>query len=58
MATKFDIFYVQSYNKMNVLHLHLSDTPAFPVELESQPNITYYGAYSEKETYTAKQLSG
>ena len=27
-----------SYNKMNVLHLHLSDTASFPLEVTNQPN--------------------
>jgi hypothetical protein len=38
-----------SFNKMNVLHLHLSDTAAFPLEISNQPNLTRYGAYSDSE---------
>lgn len=43
---------------MNVLHLHLADTASFPVVLERQPNVTYYGAYGEDETYTLMNLKG
>lgn len=46
-----------AYNKLNVLHLHLSDTASFPVETPSQPNITSYGAYSALEVYTVEDLS-
>jgi hexosaminidase len=31
---------------MNVLHLHLTDSESFPLELKSYPNITKAGAYS------------
>ncbi len=43
---------------MNVLHLHISDTASFPVQLSSQPNVTYYGAYTNDELYTIEQLKG
>lgn len=46
-----------AYNKLNVLHLHLSDTASFPVETPSQPNVTSYGAYSSLEVYTTQDLS-
>lgn len=41
-----------SYNKMNLLHLHLSDTASFPLEIVNQPNLTLYGAYSDEEQIT------
>jgi hexosaminidase len=37
---------------MNVLHLHISDTASFPLELKRQPNVTAYGAYGPKYVYT------
>jgi len=46
-----------SYNKLNVLHLHLSDTASFPVEIKSQPNITSFGAYDTNKVYNQEQLS-
>jgi hexosaminidase len=45
-----------SYNKMNVLHLHVSDTSSFPIILEKQPNISYHGAYSELFSYTIADI--
>lgn len=45
-------------NKMNVLHLHLSDTSSSPVSFESPlaQNVTFYGAYSEGQTYSLSDL--
>jgi hexosaminidase len=40
-----------SYNKMNVLHIHMSDTASFPFVMKSAINMTSYGAYSEDEIY-------
>jgi hexosaminidase len=45
------------YNKMNVLHLHLSDTASFPLELFSQPNVTLYGAYDAAHVYSRSEIS-
>jgi hexosaminidase len=44
------------YNKLNVLHLHISDTASFPLELVSQPNMTYYGAYDEEHYYSIAEV--
>jgi hexosaminidase len=35
------------YNKMNVLHWHLTDEDSFPIILKSHPEIAKYGAFSE-----------
>lgn len=40
------------FNKLNVLHLHLTDDESFPVYLTSFPNITFTGAYTKTEIYT------
>jgi hexosaminidase len=48
---------VLSYNKMNILHLHLSDTASFPIEILNQPNLTAYGAYSTSEQITHQQAN-
>ncbi len=42
------------YNKMNVFHWHITDQDAFPLILESHPEIAQHGAFSEEETYTAQ----
>jgi hexosaminidase len=47
-----------SYNKMNVLHLHVADSSSFPILLEKQSNISYHGAYSETDAYTLEDLRG
>lgn len=46
-----------SYNKMNVLHLHVSDTASFPVEIFKQPNVTFYGSYGSDKFYSQQQLA-
>jgi len=45
------------YNKMNVLHLHLSDTASFPLELVTQPNMTSYGAYDAGRYYSIAEVA-
>src|ERR1700733_3837113 len=43
------------YNKMSVLHWHITDEDSFPLILDSHPEIARYGAFSEDETYTAQE---
>lgn len=45
------------FNKLNVLHLHISDTASFPLEVSSQPNVTSYGAYDAAHFYSASEVS-
>ncbi len=35
-------------DKMNVFHWHMNEQHSFPFVSRSQPNLTRYGAYSEK----------
>jgi N-acetyl-beta-hexosaminidase len=46
-------------NKMNVLHLHLTDTSSVPVVFVSPlaANLTFHGAYSLHETYSLADLT-
>ena len=46
-------------SKMNRLHLHLTDSQSFPLELTTGhgPNITKHGAYSETETYSVADMA-
>ena len=37
-----------SYNKMNTLHWHITDTHSFPIEIQSVPQLLQYGAYDHK----------
>ena len=38
-----------SYNKLNILHWHITDTHSFPLQLESMPELAKYGAYSSSK---------
>lgn len=44
------------YNKLNTLHLHLSDSASFPFTSQTTPNLTIYGAYDEARTYSTASL--
>ena len=46
-----------SYNKLNVLHLHITDTASFPLEVPTQPNMSDYGAYSAFEVYSPHDVT-
>ncbi|XP_065656615.1 chitooligosaccharidolytic beta-N-acetylglucosaminidase-like isoform X1 [Hydra vulgaris] len=41
-----------SYNKMNTLHWHITDTHSFPIEIKSVPQLLQYGSYSPTRIYT------
>merc|ERR1711915_649748 len=41
-----------SYSKMNVFHWHITDSQSFPLELESLPDFTWFGAYRQDMIYT------
>jgi hexosaminidase len=45
-----------SIAKLNILHLHLTDSESFPLELISYPEITKYGAFSADEIYTVADM--
>lgn len=51
-----DIIRGMGYNKLNRLHLHISDTASFPLEIPSQPNMAAYGAYDEDSLYLTSQI--
>ncbi|KAK3861263.1 hypothetical protein Pcinc_032735 [Petrolisthes cinctipes] len=42
--------------KLNTLHLHLTDSHAFPLQLPGLANMAYYGAYSPRNLYTPEDL--
>jgi hexosaminidase len=46
-------------SKMNVLHLHLSDSQSFPLELTSGrgPDLTAAAAYSPNQTYSPADIA-
>lgn len=43
-------------NKLNTFHWHITDSNTFPLYLESLPDMAYYGAYSPKQIYKAKDI--
>jgi len=45
-----------SYNKMNTLHWHITDTQSFPIEIPSVPELHKYGAYSSERIYTHEDV--
>jgi len=44
------------YAKLNVLHIHFTDDESFPLYLISYTNMTYYGAFSQDEIYSEKDV--
>ena len=46
-----------SYNKMNVLHMHISDMPSFPFVSTSLPQLSANGAFDSKHVYTPKMIA-
>ena len=49
-----------SYNKLNVLHWHISEQQSFPLVSERVPELASFGAYSNRfynSTYTSTAFS-
>jgi hexosaminidase len=44
------------YSKMNVLHIHLTDSQSFPMEVQQRPSITANGAMRADQVYTLDAL--
>lgn len=47
-----------SYDKLNVLHWHLTDTQSFPLVSPRQPLMALYGAYSPEKVYRPEDIQG
>ena len=45
-----------SYNKMNVLHWHLTDTQSFPFVSTREPLMSIYGAYTPQQVYRPEEV--
>jgi hexosaminidase len=46
-----------SYNKLNMLHWHITDTHSFPFYSKSVPEMTKYGAYSKRQIYSVEEAT-
>lgn len=45
-----------SYDKMNVLHWHITDSHSFPIVTTSEPLMAIYGAYSGRHVYRPEEV--
>jgi hexosaminidase len=45
-----------SFNKFNKLHLHITDSQAWPLEIPSLPDLARKGAYHPSQVYTPKDI--
>ena len=45
-----------SWNKMNRLHLHITDSQSWPLEIPSMPEVALKGAYASDLTYGADDI--
>lgn len=45
-------------NKMNVFHLHLTDSVSFPIVLPSNPWMAQYGSYNSEMVYFPEDIRG
>uniref|UniRef100_A0A182JNH4 beta-N-acetylhexosaminidase n=1 Tax=Anopheles christyi TaxID=43041 RepID=A0A182JNH4_9DIPT len=45
-----------SHSKLNRFHWHITDSQSFPLVSRHYPQLARYGAYSEREVYTADDI--
>ena len=50
-----EVIDTMSLSKLNVLHLHISDTASFPLEIDEIPELATHASYTNK-TYSRKQI--
>lgn len=46
-----------AYNKLNKLHVHVTDSQSWPLEIPSLPELSAKGAYSDLQVYTADDIA-
>ncbi|PHH89537.1 hypothetical protein CDD83_5823 [Cordyceps sp. RAO-2017] len=47
-----------SWNKMNRLHLHMTNTQSWPIQIESKPELADKGSYGKGLSYSPQDISG
>ncbi|KAF5657194.1 beta-n-acetylhexosaminidase [Fusarium heterosporum] len=47
-----------SWSKLNRLHLHITDSQSWPLEIPALPKLAEKGAYHKSQTYSPKDLAG
>ncbi|KAK3394177.1 glycoside hydrolase family 20 protein [Podospora didyma] len=45
-----------AWNKLNVLHVHVTDSQSWPLEIPSMPEVAREGAYHASQTYTPHDI--
>jgi len=50
------IITAMSYDKMNTLHWHITDTQSFPIDVPSVPELQKYGMYSVEKVYSHEDV--
>jgi len=51
-----DLLPAMRMNKLNVLHLHLTEDQSFPIESETFPELSEQGAFSSMEVYSKSTM--
>ncbi|EPS44058.1 hypothetical protein H072_1971 [Dactylellina haptotyla CBS 200.50] len=48
---------ILSWHKMNRLHLHITDSQSWPLEVKSMPNLANKGAYTKDQIYSVRDVA-
>ncbi len=47
---------IMSWNKLNVLHLHITDSQSWPLEIPSIPELAHQGAFRKGLSYSSQNI--
>ncbi|KRX03330.1 Glycoside hydrolase, superfamily [Pseudocohnilembus persalinus] len=45
------------FNKLNVLHIHFTDDPSFPIEIKNQEDLSNFGKFDEDQFYSVDNIN-
>lgn len=51
-----DTLDAMSYDKLNVLHWHITDDPSFPYQSKKFPQLSQFGAFSPEHVYSQEDI--